>query len=265
MIAPIYKISLHPARRGLGPISSPSPECVRHLESHGSDGVSPLLVQAADVEGEYLLLTGEKWWVAAQAARVEKLPIQVFTGNGEAALSLIRADFAQDANPIQLARLADQMMKGEGGAPLNQTEVAAILRMNRSSLAHHLRLLSLVPEIQSRIEDGTLTLGKVKPLVGLAPAVQRKVAQRISGGGWTARKVEELATVFRDPHLAQKMAQKKAQRDNPDNARLEKLISEGVGVPATVEWEGGRGSLRLDFDDLDVLSGILDRLGVSVD
>jgi len=260
---PIYKISLHPERRGLGAISSPSPDCVDHLNQYGADGVSPLLVEPSDEPGEYWLITGEKWWIAAQSTSVEALPVQVFNGSSDEALSLLRADFANDANPIQLAKLAEQIQKGRGGKPLTVTEVARVLRMDRSTVADHLRLLKLVPEIQQKVIEGTLTPGKVKPLVVLPPGVQMQIAQRIEGEGWTVRKIEELVTVVKNRHLLQQRVETIKKKEDPNLVRFERLLSETLGMPVRIDQ--GRGALTLEYGNLDVLSGLLERLGVSLE
>jgi ParB-like chromosome segregation protein Spo0J len=265
MLTPIYKIGLHPRRRGLGAIPAPNPECVHHLQAYSGEGVSPLLVQDSGTNGELWLLTGEKWWIAAQSSNTEFLPVQIFDGSDEAALSLLRADFAHHANPIQLAKLAQQIQLGSGDKPLKVAEVARILRMDRSTVAHCLRLLSLVPEIQEKLTDGTLTPGKVKPLVGMPPAVQRKVAERIEGTGWTVRKVEDLAKVIRDPEGYAEKTNNERSVSDPNLLRLERLISEGVGVPAHIKVSGEQGTLVFDFGTLDVLTGLIERLGITLD
>jgi ParB-like chromosome segregation protein Spo0J len=265
MHLPIYKISLHPERRGLGAIPSPSPECVSHLNDYGPDGVSPLLVEPAGEAGSYWLVTGERWWIAAQSTNVEELPVQIFKGGSEEAISLLRADFVKDANPIQLAKLAQQLQKGRGGKPLQVTEVARMLRMQRSTVAHLLRLLTLVPEIQEKLIQGTLTPSKVKPLVGLPPDIQRQIADRIQGKGWTVRRIEELAAVVRDPKRVRERVEKNKKKDDPNRVRIERLISEALGMPARLEGEGERGALTLEYGNLDVLSGLLERLGIAID
>ena len=49
---------------------------------------------------------------------------------------------------------------------------------------------------------------------------------------------------------------------DPDRERLEQTLSAQLGTPVAVRYEAsGRGQLVVDFADLDILEGVLDRLG----
>jgi len=263
MLKMVHEISLHPYRKRLGDIAKPIAGCIRYLKQHGAEAISPVLVMPALEGGGLWVLSGEKWWVAAQAAAIEYLPVTIFNGDEAQALDLLRADYASQANPMELAWLVKRLLEEE--APRTVTSVARQLMMDRSTVAHHLRLLALVPELQAKIESGVLNLGKAKPLVGLPPGVQRKVADRIQGPGWTVRRVEELVAALRNPEQSQRVSERLNNQKDADSVRLERVISERLGMPARINWNNGQGSLTLDFVNSAILEGVLERLGIVED
>ena len=48
---------------------------------------------------------------------------------------------------------------------------------------------------------------------------------------------------------------------DPDVKRLEKLLAEKTGCPVEIDFSGNSGQLKIDFYDLDVLQGILHKMG----
>ena len=50
------------------------------------------------------------------------------------------------------------------------------------------------------------------------------------------------------------------QRTDPDIDRLERQLSERFGTKVVIENKNGRGKLVIQYSDLDVLDGILNRI-----
>ena len=61
---------------------------------------------------------------------------------------------------------------------------------SRSHISNTLRLLSLPNDVVSMLEEGTLTAGQARPLVGLPSA--SNIAEEIVSKNYSARKIENL-------------------------------------------------------------------------
>ena len=142
------------------------------------------------------------------------------------------------------------------------TRAGAALGYTRTVASHLLRLLRLEPTVQQWIAEGTLSVGQAKVLVGLEPKRQLHLARRIRLERLTVRQVEALMRqIRRDPRDPATVAFDADPRD-PDHARFEDRLSEQLGVPVTLEYARARsGRLILAFSHLDVLDGLLERLG----
>lgn len=262
MRIPTYKIRLHPLRRTLGPIPKPKPYYIDYLMESGGEGIPALLLQESG--GDFNLVSGEQWWLAAQVCNIEELPATLCDSSEGRVEDLLHVEYAKEGDPIQIAKMAEKIRLGpSGGKPLSVAEVARLLQMDRATVAHHLRLLRLIPELQEKVSTGNLSVGKVKPLISLPPAIQRKVAERVESQDWTVRRVEQVVSMLRKGESPKPSPENK----DPNTIRAENVISETLGMPARISWQreqGGSGELTLRFDNLEVLEGLLERLGVTL-
>ena len=146
--------------------------------------------------------------------------------------------------------------------------VAAVGRdrgLSRTEASHRLRLLRLAPSVQARVANGELELGKARALVGLPERVQLDLAQRIVREGLTTRQVEALAKAGKPgsgPSPAGAGTTPVPLTPDPDHVRLETDLAERLGTPVTLDYGAdGRGRLIVEFADLEILQGVLERLG----
>ena len=61
---------------------------------------------------------------------------------------------------------------------------------SRSHVSNTLRLLTLPPDVLAMLEEGTLTSGQARPLIGIANA--SSIAEEVVSKNYSARKVEYL-------------------------------------------------------------------------
>ncbi len=132
------------------------------IKEHGI--ISPLIVTRKDAGFE--LIAGERRLRAAKIAGLKKVPV-IVRQEGEQKkleLALIENLQRQNLNPLEGAiayrRLMDEFS-------LTQEEVAQKLGRARSSIANSLRLLSLAPEIQRALTNGSISEAHAKYLLGL--------------------------------------------------------------------------------------------------
>ena len=94
----------------------------------------------------------------------------------------------QDLNVIEEAKGYERLIKEFG---YGHEKISKFMSKSRSHISNTLRLLSLPEDIVGLIEEGKLTAGQARPLIGMPNASE--VAENIVKKKVTAREVESLA------------------------------------------------------------------------
>lgn len=150
--------------------------------------VQPLV--ARKVGARFQLIAGERRWRAAQRAALGKVPVIVRYVPDDLALEMTLVENLQreDLNPIEQAH-AFQRLTEE--FHLTQEEASVRTGKDRATIANAVRLLRLEEPIQELIEEGRITAGHGRALLGLMDVQERvALAKRIARSGMTVRQVE---------------------------------------------------------------------------
>lgn len=248
------------ARRPQRSLPWPTAEEVETVRELGF--VDPVTVRSipATRPTRYEIVSGEKQWLAAQQAGLPKIAAFVRDGlDDEEVRRLLSLPTERvPSNPIQEARaLQQQVQQG-----LSVTRAGASRGYSRTVASHLLRLLRLEPTVQQWVAERQLSVGHAKMLVGLEPKRQLHLARRIGREQLSVRQVESLmGQIRRDPRDPATIPFDADPR-GPDHVRFEARLSKQLGVPVSVEYaRDGAGRLILAFSDLEILDGLLERLG----
>lgn len=225
-------------------------------ESIRAQGVlQPILVRTLDDGFE--IIAGERRWRAAQAAGLREVPVVVRNVDDSAALAMALIENIQreNLNPLEEAhgiqRLIDEFS-------MTHETVGRAVGRSRSAVTNLLRLLSLQEPVQALLMSGGLDMGHARALLAVSGPRQLELAQRIVALGLSVREAEQL--VARGPAPGAVGPRKPARKDR-DIAALEESLSEELGAPVTIRHrKSGRGTLSIDYADLDQLDTILARL-----
>jgi ParB family transcriptional regulator, chromosome partitioning protein len=225
-------------------------------QSIRSSGIVQPLV-ARRVGGRHQLIAGERRWRAAQRAGLGRVPVIVRDVPEEMALEMTLVENLQreDLNPIEQAhafqRLTDEFH-------LTQEQVADRTGKDRATIANAVRLLKLEPSIQELIEEGRVSAGHGRALLGIAdPQTRLTVCGRIAQGGMTVRQVERLATRSGKGPVAPAIA----PVDPNTRAALEELQREyGTRVHMSRAKQGKPGRLAFEYYDHSDLTRLYDQL-----
>ena len=155
--------------------------------------VQPIVVRRNGPQ-RYQLLAGERRWRAAQLASLHRIPAILQDVSDEKAVEITLVENLQreDLNPIEQARAFDRLIQE---FHLTQEEAAARTGKERATVANALRLLRLEKPILEMVEDGRLTAGHARALLGIeSEAVRLETARKAARGFLTVRKIERLAT-----------------------------------------------------------------------
>ncbi|HET7107033.1 MAG TPA: ParB/RepB/Spo0J family partition protein [Candidatus Acidoferrum sp.] len=228
-------------------------ELARSIQASGI--IQPIVVRP--VGNRYQLIAGERRWRAAQRAGLKKVSSIVRQVPDELALEMTLVENIQreDLNAIEAARAFERLMDE---FKLTQESVAERTGKDRATVANAIRLLKLEATIQDWIEEGRLTAGHGRALLGVAePALRMRYAKRAARGGLTVRQIERLGS--RRARSARAAAEP-AQDPNIREALDELQRHLGTKVHLREKTRIRPGQLVLEFYDQAQLMGIYDRL-----
>lgn len=215
--------------------------------------IQPVVIRPI-YDGRFEIVAGERRWRAAQLAGLDVIPclINLYTDEQTAAVTTIENINRVDLNPIEEAeayqRLIDEFQ-------YLHEEIAAAVGKSRVKITNSLRLLKLETSVKQLLIDGKLSEGHGKVLAGLPSKLQFELAQKTITHGWSVRKIETEAKKMQDAGFAIN-----SEKD-PDLERLETSLSEHVGCKVSIDFADSKGQLKIDFQNIDILEGILRKLG----
>ena len=153
--------------------------------------IQPIAVRPNRYEpGNYEIVAGERRWLAAQRAGLNEVPVILLDIDDQKSLEIAIVENVQrqDLNVIEEARGYQRLNKEFG---YDHDKISKFMSKSRSHVSNTLRLLSLPDDIIGLIEEGKLTAGQARPLIGMPNASE--VAENIAKKKVTAREVESLA------------------------------------------------------------------------
>lgn len=244
-----------------------TPEALAELaESIRTEGVvQPILIRPlpGTTPRRYEIIAGERRWRAAQLAGLQRIPALVrFTDDRSTLVqALVENIQREDLNPVETARGVERLI---GEFQLTHLEAARRLGRTRDAITHLLRILKLEPPVLGQIEDGRLSLGHAKLLVGLPQDIQLRLAENTVSKGLSVRALERR---IRSLSSTAKPSSGTHTRRDADIVRLEQQVGEIVGTETRIDYaaDRGRGRISFTFHSLEALEGILERLGYERD
>ena len=209
-------------------------ELAGSIRVHGV--VQPVIVRKG-AEGRYFLIAGERRLRAARLAGLVRIPCLVrdYTDKTAAEIALIENLQREDLNPVEEGRAYKHLLKTYG---YTQDELANIVGKSRPYVTNMLRIVTLPPVVLTPLSEGKITVGQVRPLLGLMEGVdQIELARRIEKENLSARQVEEM--VRQKKGKKPKTAQRK---DDKAAAHFEKIESElKLSLGVRVDIKNGKG------------------------
>jgi len=129
--------------------------------------IQPLVLAHGEEEGTYVIIAGERRWRASGLAGLRRVPavVRELTKDTEKLeLALIENIQREDLGPLELARAYKNLMETHS---YRQEDVAEVVGKSRPAIANSLRLLSLPKRIIKALEEGRITEGHARVLIGL--------------------------------------------------------------------------------------------------
>jgi len=140
----------------------------------------------------YELIIGERRWRASQLVGLDEVPAVILDATDRAVIEMALVENVQRAelNAIELAEAFQVLIRDEG---MTQEEVGKRVGLERSSIANHLRLLELPPEVQQDVVDGRLAMGHAKAILQAPDGERIRLRDQVVRQSLSVRATEELA------------------------------------------------------------------------
>ena len=204
--------------------------------------IQPIVVRPDKYEpGKYEIVAGERRWLAAQKAGLNEVPVVILDIDDQKSLEIAIVENVQrqDLNVMEEARGYQRLIKEFG---YDQEEISKFMFKSRSHISNTLRLLTLPEDIIGLIEEGKLTAGQARPLIGMPNASE--VAENIVRKKVAAREVELLA------RRKSKKNTKKMEDPNITFVRNELESKLGLNVEI-VNKKNNSGKVIIKYKSLD--------------
>ena len=213
--------------------------------------LQPIIVRKIS-ENSFQIIAGERRWRAAQIAGIHEIPavINQMTDDEVVQAALIENIQRENLNPVEEARAYQIILKSDD---INYENLSNAVGKSRSHISNIIRLLELDKKIIEYIENGKISMGHARALIGVPNAVE--LAEEIINNKLSVREIERSTSKFK------KTKSKKNLKD-PNIVDLEKELSEKIGLKTTIHFneQGSSGSITLYYSDLDQLDNIMKRL-----
>lgn len=234
-------------------------------ESLNSSGLlQPITVRRRPGKDGFELIAGERRLRAAMKLGWKEIPAIIKDIDDKTILTLALVENLQrtDLNPIEEGEGYHRLSHEFG---LTQQQIAETVGKDRTTIANMLRLLQLPEVVRKLLQDGDLTMGHAKVLLGLEdPAMIATLAHEIVKEGLTVREVERRLREFVGPRTGKKAGRpRSADRLPPEVRRIEDRLRRFLQTDVTVSvGKNDRGTLTLHFYSSDDLERLLDVMRV---
>ncbi|WP_101841891.1 ParB/RepB/Spo0J family partition protein [Halobacillus sp. Marseille-P3879] len=228
-------------------------ELSQSIQEHGV--LQPLIVRKS-IKG-YEIVAGERRYRAAKEADLEKVPVIVKEMTDEQMMEVALLENLQRENltPIEEAQAYKSLIHT---LEVTQEVLAKRLGKSRSHIANSVRLLGLSPEVIQKINDGTLSMGHGRALLGLKDQDKSMaVVERIEAERLNVRQTEKLIT-----ELNERKTKKKTKPPEKDIfiKEREETLKERLGTGVTIHQGKKKGKIEIEFFDNEDLERILNWL-----
>jgi ParB family transcriptional regulator, chromosome partitioning protein len=231
------------------------------VDSVRAQGIlQPLLVRPhPDLVGAYEIIAGERRWRAAQAAQLHEVPVVLRELGDRAALEIALVENVQreDLSSLEEAEGYRRLMEEFGHG---QEELARAVGKSRSHVANALRLLTLPEPVRRLVDEGKLSAGHARALIGLDNALE--LAEEVVRRGLNVRQAERLSQAKKRserPSLADIALRPK----DADTAALEREMTELLGLKVSISFTGLGGVVTVQYRTLEQLDDVIRRLGTT--
>jgi ParB family chromosome partitioning protein len=203
--------------------------------------LQPIVVHRPAADGRYRVLFGAKRLRAAKQAGLEAVPVVIGSQAHDVYAQVAENQKRHGLTPLDLARF----MRSRADAGESNAEIARRMGIDQTTVAHHLALLTLPPELEEALRSGRCTSPRtLYELARLQKTKPERVKAVVNGEGEITRSA--VASLNKASRSARGASRKVAVSRRPSSlagqasdlcTRLESLVARMTkpGAPVTSE------------------------------
>lgn len=237
--------------------------------------LQPITVRPAAAGTGYELIAGERRYRAASRLGWTSIPALIKTVTDREALSLALVENLQraDLDPIEEAE-GYQRLQQEFNA--TQQQVADAVGKDRSTVTNALRLLQLPASVRRLLQDGQITNGHARAMLGLtSERDMADLAREAATAGLSVREVERRVKNAKPASNNQSGNTASGGRTSSSDTsrsvsaevrRIEELLRRRLQTSVKIASAGrDQGELQITFTSNEDLERLLELMGVSLE
>jgi len=226
--------------------------------------LQPITVRRRPGKDGFELIAGERRLRAASKLGWKEIPAIIREIDDKTLLTLALVENLQrsDLNPIEEGEGYHRLSHDFG---LTQQQIAETVGKDRTTIANMLRVLQLPESARKLLQDGKLSMGHAKVLLGLDDSGKiADLANEIVREGLTVRQLEQrLRQVDGAPRKGKAGRPRTADRQSPEVRQIQDRLRRFLQTDATLTvGPNNRGTLTLHFYSADDLERLLDVMRV---
>ena len=204
--------------------------------------IQPIAVREEKTDpGRYEIIAGERRWLAAQKAGLNTVPITILDLNDSQSLEVSIVENIQREN-LNVIEEAKGYLRLNKEFNYDQEQIAKFMSKSRSHISNTMRLLSLPDDVIGLIEEGHITAGQARPLIGLSNASE--IAEEIVSKKLSSRAVENLSKI-----------NKKRKNNNEIDANIlneQQNLENILGLKVTINnKKNNSGKVVIEYKNLE--------------
>ena len=211
--------------------------------------IQPIVVRSAGMDGYYQIIAGERRWRAAKMAGLTEVPVVIMEVDDKKAaqVALIENIQREDLNGMEAAKAFKNIMDSH---EMTQEELSVALGKSRSLVANTLRLLDLPKETCALVEQGKLTAGHARTLLGLIRKNEiNDTALVVVEKGLSVRQTEELVRKLNRPRVEVEIEDDTEKPIVNYTLELEKRMTALLGSKVRIKGKGKNRTLQISIND----------------
>lgn len=259
------------------PTTSIRPNSLQPRRSFPAAGISELAASIREVgilqplvvrttESGFELIAGERRLRAAKEAGLERVPVLIRQAaeNESMELALVENLQREDLNPLETAAAYQALMDSFG---FTKEQLAERLGKSRTAVTNTLRIIQLPERVRTLIQDGKLTEGHARAILGLKDEEQMDyLVGRIQREKLSVRRTEELV---REMLSGQQKAEENAKATQPEEntpdeyneyEQASQMITAAIELPTTVKPSRRGGKIEIRFRHREQLEALVSLL-----
>ncbi|MDC0524656.1 ParB/RepB/Spo0J family partition protein [Pelagibacteraceae bacterium] len=214
--------------------------------------IQPIAVRPnKNASGKYEIVAGERRWLAAQKAGLHDIPVTILdlTDAESLEVGIVENIQRDDLNSVEEAKGYKRLSTEFN---YDQESISKLMSKSRSHISNTLRLLTLPVDVINMLEEGTLSSGQARPLIGLINASQ--IAEEIVSKNYSARKVEYLVKT-------KTLNKDKKKKYDPNIINAQEHIEKTLGLKVyIVNKKNNSGKITIEYKDPEQFQLIEDLL-----